>query len=102
MKRSDLISRIAEQQEHLPDEDVETVVKSILEQLSAALANGERIEIRDFGSFSLHYRPARQARNPKTGESLYTNSRYAVHFKPGKELRERVNQGIWKLVSDQF
>lgn len=102
MKRSDLISRMASQQEHLPDEDVEAVVKAILEQLSAALANGERIEIRDFGSFSLHYRPARQARNPKTGESVYITSHYAVRFKPGKELRDRVNQGTWGLNQDLF
>jgi integration host factor subunit beta len=91
MKRSDLISRMASQQEHLSEADVETAVKAMLEQLSAALANGERIEIRGFGSFSLHYRAARQARNPKTGETVYNTERYRPHFKPGKELRERVN-----------
>jgi integration host factor subunit beta len=97
MKRSDLINRIASQQEHLAPEDVEAAVKALLEQLSAALANGERIEIRGFGSFSLHFRSARQARNPKTGGAVYTTSRYALHFKPGKELRDRVNQGAWGL-----
>ena len=93
MKRSDLISRLANQQEHLPEADVEAAVKALLDQLREALGNGERIEIRGFGSFSLHYRPPRQARNPKTGETVSTTGKYSPHFKPGKELRERVNQG---------
>lgn len=93
MKRSDLISQLASQQEHLAPEDVEAAVKALLDQLREALGNGERIEIRGFGSFSLHYRPPRQARNPKTGETVSTTGKYSPHFKPGKELRERVNQG---------
>jgi integration host factor subunit beta len=93
MKRSDLISQLASQQEHLAPEDVEAAVKALLDQLRDALGNGERIEIRGFGSFSLHYRPPRQARNPKTGETVSTTGKYSPHFKPGKELRERVNQG---------
>ena len=93
MKRSDLISRLANQQEHLALEDVEAAVKALLDQLRDTLGNGERIEIRGFGSFSLHYRPPRQARNPKTGETVSTTGKYSPHFKPGKELRERVNQG---------
>ena len=102
MKRSDLISRIASQQEHLPEADVEIAVKAMLEQLSAALANGERIEIRGFGSFSLHYRPLRIGRNPKTGESVALAAKYVPYFKPGKELRERVNQGACGLNQAQF
>ena len=92
MKRSDLISQLASQQEHLAPEDVEAAVKALLDQLREALGNGERIEIRGFGSFSLHYRPPRQARNPKTGETVSTTGKYSPYFKPGKELRERVNQ----------
>ena len=59
--------------------------------MSEILNNGGRIEIRGFGSFNLHFRPPRRAHNPKTGEKLVTNPKYAVHFKPGKELREKVN-----------
>ena len=92
MKRSDLISQLASQQEHLAPEDVEAAVKALLDQLREALGNRERIEIRGFGSFSLHYRPPRQARNPKTGETVSTTGKYSPYFKPGKELRERVNQ----------
>ena len=61
--------------------------------MSDALAQGERIEIRGFGSFSLHFRPPRQGRNPKTGETVALAGKYVPHFKPGKDLRERVNDG---------
>ena len=61
--------------------------------MSRALASGERIEIRGFGSFSLHFRPPRVGRNPKTGESVALDGKYVPHFKPGKELRDRVNVG---------
>jgi integration host factor subunit beta len=63
----------------------------MIEQMSQALASGERIEIRGFGSFSLHFLPPRMGRNPKTGDSVELNGKYVPHFKPGKELRERVN-----------
>lgn len=66
-------------------------VKSILEQMTTALESGDRIELRGFGSFALHHRPARVGRNPKTGEPVPLNEKYVPHFKPGKELRERVN-----------
>ena len=72
---------------------VELAVKSVLEQMSQSLSNGERIEIRGFGSFSLHYRPPRMGRNPKTGDSVALPGKHVPHFKPGKELRERVNGG---------
>jgi integration host factor subunit beta len=68
-------------------------VKELLEQISQELARGERIEIRGFGSFSLHFRPPRIGRNPKTGDSVALPGKYVPHFKPGKELRERVNEG---------
>jgi integration host factor subunit beta len=72
--------------------------------MSQALASGERIEIRGFGSFSLHYRPPRQGRNPKTGTTVALAGKYVPHFKPGKELRERVNSRFLKdrEQQDQF
>ncbi len=93
MKRSDLIAVIAKEQSHLANSDVELAVKCMLTHMSQALASGERIEIRGFGSFSLSYRPPRRARNPKTGATVMLPERYAPHFRPGKELRERVNAG---------
>src|SRR5690554_4862377 len=92
MTKSELIESIARNQKHLPAKDVELAVKHILELMSEALAGGERIEIRGFGSFSLHYRPPRMGRNPKTGDPVPLAGKYVPHFKPGKELRERVNQ----------
>ena len=92
MTRSELIERIAEAQDQLMLKDVELAVKAIIDQLSGALSSGARIEIRGFGSFSLHYRAPRKGRNPKTGEAVALSGKYVPHFKPGKELRERVNQ----------
>ncbi|MGI0116928.1 integration host factor subunit beta [Zooshikella sp. RANM57] len=94
MTKSELIERIAEQQPQLSLKDVELAVKTMLEQMSYALANGDRIEIRGFGSFSLHFREPRVGRNPKTGEAVMLEGKYVPHFKPGKELRDRVNKGL--------
>jgi len=91
MTKSELIEIIAREQSHLAYRDVELAVKCMIEQMSQALASGERIEIRGFGSFSLHFRPPRMGRNPKTGDSVELSGKYVPHFKPGKELRERVN-----------
>jgi len=91
MTKSELIDILAADQDHLPYKDVEEAVRKILERMSTALATGERIEIRGFGSFSLHYRPPRIGRNPKTGESVALAAKHVPHFKPGKELRDRVN-----------
>ena len=91
MTKSELIEALAREQNHLAYRDVELAVKSILEQMSQTLAAGGRIEVRGFGSFSLHYRPPRMGRNPKTGESVALSGKYVPHFKPGRELRERVN-----------
>jgi len=91
MTKSELIEVIARKQKHLPAKDVELAVKHLLELMSNSLAAGERIEIRGFGSFSLHYRPPRMGRNPKTGEAVALSGKYVPHFKPGKDLRERVN-----------
>ncbi len=89
--KSQLIAEISSRLSHLPEKDIALAVNSIIEQMSDILSNGGRIEIRGFGSFCLHYRPPRKAHNPKTGEKLTTSPKYAVHFKPGKELREQVN-----------
>ena len=94
MTKSELIEILAERQKHLTYKDVEFAVKTMIEQMAQTLASGERIEIRGFGSFSLHYRRERIGRNPKTGESVPLAGKYVPHFKPGKELRERVNEGV--------
>ena len=91
MTKSELIESLAERQKHLAANDVELAVRSLLEQMTQALATGDRIEIRGFGSFSLHFRPPRMGRNPKTGEAVALPGKHVPHFKPGKELRERVN-----------
>ena len=91
MVKSELIDRIANKF-HLPEKDVELGIQQILERMSDALEKNGRIEIRGFGSFSLHYRPSRNAHNPRTGEKVVTTQKYAPHFKPGKETRDRVNK----------
>ncbi len=91
MTKSELIEALAKQQPHLALKDVELAVKCIIEKMNEALSSGERIEIRGFGSFSLHLRPPRVGRNPKTGESVTLSKKYVPHFKPGKELRDRVD-----------
>lgn len=94
MTKSELIELIAARQTQLSAKDVELAVKTVLEHMSGTLANGERIEIRGFGSFSLHFREPRRGRNPKTGDTVELTGKYVPHFKPGKELRERVNLGM--------
>jgi integration host factor subunit beta len=91
MTRAELVARIAAQQHYLSAEDVELVVKTIIDQLSDALARGERIEIRGFGAFSLRTRKSRVARNPRTGEPVAVLAKRVPYFRPGKELRERVD-----------
>lgn len=94
MTKSELIEKIAISQDQLPPRDVEQAVRMILERMANALVNKQRIEIRGFGSFSLHYRAPRTGRNPKTGDSVTLSGKYVPHFKPGKDLRDRVNKGI--------
>lgn len=89
--KSQLIGELSKKFPHLPEKDVALAVNHIIEHMSSILSNGGRIEIRGFGSFNLHFRPPRRAHNPKTGEKLVTSPKYAVHFKPGKEMREKVN-----------
>jgi integration host factor subunit beta len=94
MTKSELIEIIARKQSHLAGKDIELAVKTVLEQMSNALSSGRRIEIRGFGSFSLHFRPPRMGRNPKTGEAVALPGKYVPHFKPGKDLRDRVNDSL--------
>ncbi len=91
MTKSELIELIARKQTQLSQKDVEIAVNQIIESMITALAEGERIEIRGFGSFSLHHRQARMGRNPKTGESVKLSEKRVPHFKPGKTLREDVD-----------
>ena len=97
MTKSELIEILAQKQLQLAYKDVELAVKTMIDHMANTLANGERIEIRGFGSFSLHYRPPRVGRNPKTGDSVELAAKYVPHFKPGKEMRERVNDSMEKV-----
>ena len=99
MTKSELIELLARRQSQLAYKDVELAVKTILEHMAGTLSNGERIEIRGFGSFSLHYRPPRVGRNPKSGEPVSLPAKYVPHFKPGKQLRERVDNTTNPIVS---
>lgn len=94
MTKSELIERLALKQLHLSAKDIESAVKDMLDMMANTLSSGDRIEIRGFGSFSLHYRAPRTGRNPKSGETVELGSKYVPHFKPGKELRERVNASL--------
>ena len=91
MTKSELIIKLASKQSLLSAKEVENAVKEMLEQMAETLEGGDRIEIRGFGSFSLHFRAPRTGRNPKTGSSVELDGKYVPHFKPGKELRERVD-----------
>ncbi len=94
MTRAELIELLVAKMPHLPIKLIEDSVKKVFEQMCYALENGQRIEIRGFGSFSLRFRKPRKARNPRTGAGIMTDGKYAPHFKPGKELRERVNEAL--------
>lgn len=89
--KSQLIAELSKQLSHIPEKDIMLGINQILNIMGDTLSNGDRIEIRGFGSFSLHFRPPRKAHNPKTGEKLLTEPKYAAHFKPGKELRDQIN-----------
>ncbi len=94
MTRSELIERLAQAQTNLTPEDVDLAVREILEHMSVTLAAGSRVEIRGFGSFALHHRPARIGRNPRTGEEVVVEERYTPRFRPGKLLRDRIIAAI--------
>ena len=93
MTKSELIEALSRRQPQFTSKDIEYAVKTILESMTQSLASGERIEIRGFGSFSLRYRPPRAGRNPKSGEAVSLPAKYVSYFKPGKQMRERVNRG---------
>ena len=97
MVKSDLVNALNEKLPELQKRDVELALNCILGQLENALVQGGRIEIRGFGSFDLRHRPSRIARNPKSGEAVHLPTKVAIHFKPGKEMRDRVN-----AASDTF
>lgn len=94
MTRSELVNALAARQGHLPVTDVDLAVRSLLETMAEALASGRRIEIRGFGSFALRYRPPRLARNPKSGAVVPVAEKHVPHFKPGKDLRDRVQNSV--------
>ena len=94
MTKSELIAQLASRYPQLVATDAEMAVKTILDAVSRSLAEGKRVEIRGFGSFSLNYRPPRTGRNPKTGAKVEVPEKYVPHFKAGKELRERVDYSL--------
>jgi integration host factor subunit beta len=91
MTKSELIARLAARFPQLVVKDADYAVKMVLDAMTDALARGDRIEIRGFGSFALNYRPPRLGRNPKSGDKVQVPEKYVPHFKAGKELRERVD-----------
>ena len=93
MIKSELVARLAAANPHLFQRDVERIVSTIFDEISAALARGDRVELRGFGAFSVKERPARTGRNPRTGEPVNVAEKHVPFFKTGKELRERLNGG---------
>ena len=93
MNRAELIDRLAQQLPQLQLKDADLSVRTILDAMADTLVSGGRIEIRGFGSFALNYRPPRIGRNPKTGVAVKVPAKYVPHFKPGQELRKRVDSG---------
>ncbi len=91
MIKSELVQKIADNNPHLYQRDVENIVNAILDEITEALASGNRVELRGFGAFSVKNRPARVGRNPRTGEKVEVEEKWVPFFKTGKELRERLN-----------
>lgn len=92
MTKSELIQRLSKKYPHLYQRDIEVLVSTVLNEISTALADGNRVELRGFGAFSVRKRDARAARNPKNGEVVNIGERHAIYFRTGKELRERINK----------
>jgi integration host factor subunit beta len=92
MTKSELIAQLAAENPHLRQPDIELIVATIFEEITAALARGQRVELRGFGAFSTKQREPRTGRNPRTGETVDVSAKAVPYFKPGKELRERVNE----------
>lgn len=92
MTKSELILRLSKKYPHLYQRDVETLVNTVFDKISDTLVTGGRVELRGFGAFSVRKREARRARNPKNGQEVHIGERYAIYFRTGKELRERINK----------
>jgi integration host factor subunit beta len=92
MTKSELIQRLAEQNPHLYQRDVERIVATVFDEISSALADGDRVELRGFGAFSVKARAARVGRNPRTGEAVNVSKKFVPFFKAGKDLRDRINR----------
>ena len=91
MIKSELVQKLADENPHLFQRDIENIVNAILDEVGDAMARGDRVELRGFGAFSVKNRPARTGRNPRTGESVEVEEKWVPFFKTGKELRERLN-----------
>lgn len=102
MTRSELIQAILAKLDGLSEKQVETAIKSIFDSMGQALEHNQSVEIRGFGRFSVRFRQARQVRNPRTGDYLDKPERYSLHFKPGKEMRERVNAEFLSLAESKI
>ena len=100
MVKSELIESISKRVDSLPSKVISMSINQIIEKITNNLCSGERIEIRGFGSFCLHYRQSRKARNPMTGETVATIEKYMPHFKPGKELRDKINTCFGQPISE--
>ena len=94
MIKSELVTRLAERNPHLYQRDVEHIVNAVLDEITAALTRGDRVELRGFGAFSVKNRPARTGRNPRTSQKVAVTEKYVPFFKTGKEMRERLNDGV--------
>lgn len=101
MNKSDLVENISLQLKNLSKKEVDLIVDTIFNKMTESLGRGERIEIRGFGSFEVRTRDARQGRNPKSGKKVFVNTRRVPFFKVGKELKERINKGAEKALSNQ-
>lgn len=101
MIKSELVQRLAKQNPHLYQRDMENVVNAIFEEIGAALERGDRVELRGFGAFSVRVRPERMGRNPRTGEKVFVEEKRVPYFKTGKELRERLNNGYTGPADDE-
>ena len=91
MIKSELVQIVANRNPHLYHRDVENIVNSVLEEITKAMSEGKRVELRGFGAFSIKERPAREGRNPRTGEKVSVDEKWVPFFKTGKELRDRLN-----------
>ena len=98
INKKDLIEILSNSQDQLPLRDIQLTVNTIINTMIKTLKKGKRIEIRGFGTFSLHYRKPRIGRNPKTGATVAINENYVPHFKPGKNLKKRVNESTEKSI----